>query len=94
MILKMILLPMLVKALLVTRKPALCAAIYGLALLTNSAIFDLAFGADVGRVLAILALNTAASFGFFWTLKETEDSSLYWGALIVGIGVLCFALPS
>lgn len=92
MILKLILLGPLLKALSATRKPILCGVLYGLALLTNSVIFDLALGADPGKTVAYLLANTIAGLGYFWLLQETEDTPIYWGVMILGAGLLC-ALP-
>lgn len=88
MILKMILIPMLIKTLLVTRKPHWCALLYGAALFTNSLMFDLAFKADWGKVLFVLAGATGLSYAVFWALKEFEDTALYWVALVIGVGLL------
>lgn len=87
-------LPMLIKALLATRKPLLCAVIYGLALLSNDAIFSLSLGAQPQRVFAIIVLNTLAAWVYFYLLKESDDSSLYWVILGLGAGLLIFATPS
>lgn len=85
---------MLIKALLGTRSPGLCALIYGAALFTNGLIFDLAFGGDWARVLGSLALTTVACYAFFWLLLKTEDMGpFYWITLVVGIALMGFVVP-
>lgn len=79
---------MLIKALLATRKPLLCALLYGAALFTNGLIFDMALADNWKPIMGTLALSTVAAFGFFWLLKELEDSSLYWVALVLGVALL------
>lgn len=89
MLLKMFLIPMMVKATLATRQPLLCALIYGAALFTNALMFDLAFGAGWGPVLQQLALVTAVSLGVFTALLKSEDyGALYWLVLFLGAGLL------
>ncbi len=90
MILKMIIIPMLVKTLLATRNPILCAGLYGACLFTNSVIFDLAFGNDWGRVLLELAGATGLSFAYFWALREFDSGPLYFTILIGGTGLLLY----
>jgi hypothetical protein len=90
MILKMIIIPMLVKTLLATRNPILCAALYGACLFTNSLIFDLAFSNDWAGVLFNLTGATGLSFAYFWALKEFESGPLYFATLIVGTGLLLY----
>ena len=91
MILKMILIPMLVKTLLATRRPLLCAGLYSAALFTNSLIFDLAIGQDISKVVFHLAGATALSFAFFWLLKEFDSAgALYWIVLVLGTAAMLF----
>ena len=85
---------MLIKALLTTRNPILCAAIYGAALFTNWMIFDMALGGDWVRILGSLALSTAAAFAFFWALLKTEDTGPpYWAVLVIGVALMAFVIP-
>lgn len=92
--LKLILVPMLIKALLATRQPALCAGLYGAALFTNSAIFSMAVAENWIPILGNLALSTGSAFAFFWLLLKTEDTGWpYWLVLIIGVAVLCFVVP-
>lgn len=82
---------MLIKTLLATRKPLLCAGLYGAALFTNGLMFDLAFGGTWGGVLYQLVGATGLSFAFFWLLRELESSGApYWTVLILGSGCLLF----
>jgi hypothetical protein len=87
---KLMLIPMLIKTLLATRQPLLCAVLYGAALFTNGLIFDAAFG-DPWKVAGELVLSTVVAYGYFWTLKELDDTGPpYWAALIVGTGILAW----
>ena len=87
--LKLLLIPMMIKALLATRQPLLCAVIYGAALFTNGLIFDLGLGADPGKVALSLAISTGVAFAVFYALKETEDmGALYWVALVLGVALM------
>lgn len=89
----MILIVSLLKTLHVTRKPGLCATLYGCALLTNNALIDMGFGNDPKKVLALTILNTLAAWGYFYLIHETDNSSLYWVVLGAGAGLLVFILP-
>lgn len=85
---------MLIKALLATRNPTLCAALYGAALFTNGLIFDMALGAEWLPVAGRLALSTVSAFIFFWLLLRAEDTGPpYWGVLMVGVALLTFVVP-
>ena len=87
--LKALLIPMLIKANLATRQPALCAFIYAAAMFTNALMFDVAFGAGWAPVLQKLAIITVVAFVVFWTLLKAEDyGPLYWLALFLGAAVL------
>lgn len=91
MLLKMLLIPMMIKALLATRRPWLCAGLYGAALFANSLIFDLALGGDPKMVLLNLAGAVGLSFAFFWLLKEFESAgALYWVILVLGTAALLY----
>jgi ABC-type cobalamin transport system permease subunit len=90
----MILIPMLIKALLATRNPALCAAIYGAALFTNGVIFDLALNSDWMPIFGRLALSTTSALVFFWLLMKAEDTGPpYWAVLIIGVALMVFVVP-
>ncbi len=85
---------MLIKALLGTRSPGLCALIYGAALFTNGLIFDLALGGDWVQVAGSLSLSTTACYAYFWLLLKTEDmGALYWLTLSLGAAVMAFVVP-
>lgn len=85
---------MLIKALLGTRSPGLCALLYGAALFTNGLIFDLALAGDWRQIAGSLALSTAACYAYFRLLLATEDmGALYWLVLAVGAALMTFVVP-
>ena len=88
MLLKILLIPMLVKVTLVTGKPHLASIIYVAAMFTNSLMFDLAFGQSVDTVALQLVMSGVVSYGFFRGLNEFESSPLYWLVLVLGIPAL------
>ncbi|MCA9796763.1 MAG: hypothetical protein KC910_33365 [Candidatus Eremiobacteraeota bacterium] len=89
LLLKLFLIPMLIKVLIQTGKPKVCAALYGACLFTNGLIFDVAFTGEWGRVLVILVGATGLSLLFFWLLNELESTGWpYWLTLVVGSAAL------
>lgn len=85
---------MMIKALLATRSPGLCAAIYAAAMFTNSFMFAGALGGHWDRVFLALAITGAASYAFFWALVKTEDmGGIWWAVLVVGVALLAFVVP-
>ncbi|MEN6306839.1 MAG: hypothetical protein ABFD91_03710 [Anaerohalosphaeraceae bacterium] len=76
-----ILLAALIKLVLVTERPWLCAGLYA----AISFVLRLCFGASLGVVL----LHTAIVFGlvglYFWLLDRYSESGLFWLILIVGL---------
>jgi hypothetical protein len=87
----MCVIPMMVKVLLASRQPLLCALIYSALLFVQGYMFDMALGGDVPKILGSMALSTLAAWGYFYLLKETEDAGgIYWGVLIVGAGILLY----
>jgi len=86
-LLKLMLIPMLLKVLERTNKPLLCGLFYALAILTNGLIFDLAFG----RAWTAVALDFVIALGassVFFVLVSILDGGLYWLALAAGIPAL------
>lgn len=84
MVFKVALLAALVKMLLATRSPFLCAGIYAMAGLII-AFFS-------GATLETVILGTAISFLlasiYFWLLHRHEDTTLlFWGIFITGVFV-------
>ena len=84
-LLKLVLIPMLLKVLDRTGKPLLCSSLYALALLTNGLIFDLALGAPWGAVLLAFGVAFASSSAYFFVLHLLDGTGgLYWAALALG----------
>lgn len=81
LILKAVFLASLVKLLIATNKPLLCASIY--------VSLGFIFGLLLERPFAYVLLSTAISFVlallYFWLLDRFEDSGMFWVILIVGL---------
>lgn len=84
-LLKLMLLPMLIKVLDRTGRPLVCASFYALGILTNGLIFDLAFGAPPATIAVAFALALAASSAFFVLLHVFDSTPWYWAVLTGGI---------
>ena len=83
----------LIKLLIETEKPLLCAGIYaGLTLLLGAI-----FGAPIIALLISTAIAFGYSFGWFWLLVRVGEGTLWWVVLIGGLlvpAVARFALAS
>ena len=84
MILKIILMVALIKVLLASDQPFLCSGLYAAGVLLMNLLFGNGFivaliAGGVGLVLASL---------YFWLLSRFEGSGLlWWGILVVGLGI-------
>jgi len=81
MIVKILVLVGLIKLLLVTEKPMLCAGIYtGVAFL---------FSLLVGKPFLAVLIGSAIGFGlallYFWLLNRFRDTGIFWVVLILGL---------
>ena len=89
--LKMVLVPMLIKAALASRQPGFCALLYGAALFTNALMFDVAFSGNWVPVVKYLSFITLLAYGVFFALLKSEDyGPFYWATLFVGSALLLF----
>ncbi len=89
MLAKMLFLPMMLKVLDKSRRSVLCAVLYAAIILTNCLIFDLAFGANPGKLAVSLAVAFFGSLLYFKALLELEGTGmLYWGVFVLGIALL------
>lgn len=80
LILNIFILVALIKLLLSTDKPVLCAGIYaGLAFLFSLMTFPLGVAVLAGAIRFVLA------FIYFWLLSKFEGSGLWWLILIGGL---------
>ena len=80
-LLKALFIASLVKLLLKTNKPVLCAGIY--------VVLGFILGLMFGRPFIYVVIGSAVSFGlafiYFWLLNRFEDSGLFWGILVLGL---------
>ena len=83
MLLKMIVLPMLLKMLDATRKPLLVASFYAAILLTNNLIFDLVSSTWQAVALKLVGAWVLSAV-VFYALHIFDSTSLYWPTLIGG----------
>ena len=52
-----------------------------------SFILRLMFGDDFLVIIMGATINIGLGFLYFWSLKKTEDSGVWWGVVILGICV-------
>jgi len=81
---KLFMVAALVKLLLATEKPLLCAGIYAVIGLTLRLLFGYPF---VPTVVAS-AISFALAFGYFWLLDKFQESGLFWVIMILGFFVI------
>lgn len=86
LILKVLVLVALLKLLINTERPGLCAGIYTVIVLLLNLM------AGVGFIATILgtAIAGALAFAYFWLLNHFRDTAIFWLILIIGlfIGVI------
>lgn len=80
-VLKAIFLASLVKLLIATNRPVLCAGIY----VSLGFVFGLLLGRPFAYVLIGSAISFALALAYFWLLDRFEDSGLFWVILVVGL---------
>ena len=73
----------LVKISLHVNSPWVATIIYGAWGFLSGLLFGVSF---VGALL-VLGINLGVGFFFFWLLKRTENSGLWWGVVAAGIAV-------
>ena len=80
MLIRIFLIIALIKLLIDTEKPLLCAGIYG------AASFVLGLWGLPAEMAAIRgAIGFGLSFVYFWLLDKFEESGFFWVIMIVGI---------
>ena len=80
-LLKALLIASLVKILLKTNEPALCAGLY----VAAGLILGLLFGRSFTFVIVGAVVSFCLAFLYFWLLNKYEEGWLFWGILIVGL---------
>lgn len=71
----------LVKLLLATQNPALCAGIYAVV----GMLFALLFGHSFLPVIISGGIGFALAFIYFWLLNRFQDTGVFWVVLILGL---------
>ena len=84
MLLKLFVLPMLLKMLDATRKPLLCATFYAAIMFTNSLMFDMVTS-GWRPVLLVLAGTWGLAAAVFSALFAFDSTPLYWPAFVAGL---------
>ncbi|MDT8389321.1 MAG: hypothetical protein RRC34_02310 [Lentisphaeria bacterium] len=80
-ILKIVFLASLIKLLIATNNPLLCAGIY----VSLGFVFGLLLGNPLVYVLIATAISFGLAFLYFWLLDRFEDSAIFWVILIAGL---------
>ena len=81
MFIKVIVLVALIKLLLVTKNPILCAGIYTIVKFLLTLLFGTPFIAVlIGSVIAFIL-----SLIYFWLLNRFRDTGIFWLVLILGL---------
>ncbi|NNG45316.1 hypothetical protein HJP15_20755 [Pseudoalteromonas sp. NEC-BIFX-2020_002] len=81
LIFKVLILVALLRLLITTERPNLCAGIYtGLVLLVN-------LMSGLGFIIAIVAtaISGALALLYFWLLNHFRDTAIFWVILVVGL---------
>lgn len=83
---KFLLLVSLVRVLLTTDKPLLCAGIYTSAVL----LLGLILGHPFLSILISVSISLVLTCIYFWLLDRLEGNELLWWLIaIIGIGIVC-----
>ncbi len=83
MLIKILILLGLVKLLKISNSAALCAVIYGVAVL----IFTFVSKGNFSQALIISIIGCGLSFIWFWFLHKTEGNWFWWVILIGGVSI-------
>ena len=87
-IIKVIVLSAMVRLLVLTSKPWLCAGIYGVCTL----VLAIVSGEKIARVMTMTALALVATCIYFWLLDRIETSTiLWWVVAIIGLPLVLLA---
>jgi hypothetical protein len=79
---KVLALAMMVRLLIATDKPWLCAGIYGAVTFIVGAVF----GDEIASIALMAGLAFAAAFVYFWILNRLDESSVaWWVVAIIGV---------
>ena len=81
LLIKILVLVSLIKLLLVTEQPILCAGIYT----AIRFIFSLIFGFPFLAVLIGSAIGFGLAFLYFWLLDRFRETGVFWIVLILGL---------
>jgi hypothetical protein len=86
-LIKVFLLVAMIRLLVATENPLLCAGIYG-----SCALFlGVMVGDDITQVALISSITFAVGLGYFWILNRAGSSSILWWIVAVAVGgVLSF----
>ena len=83
LLIKVFLLVAMIRLLIATEKPLLCAGLYAACALPLGTIFR----DDFTEVAFMAAITFAGAFVYFWMLDRLGSSSIGWWVLAVGVGV-------
>jgi hypothetical protein len=77
---KVFVLAAMIRLLIATNKPLLCAGIYAGSAFALGAVFS----GDITRVTIMSGLAFIAAFAYFWTLDRINSLAIWWLVAVVG----------
>ena len=76
-------LAVLIKVLLTTENPPLCAGLYAVTTLA----MNLVIGTPAGSAVIHGLLSLVWAFGYFWVLQRLADTRMAWWSAMIGIPI-------
>jgi hypothetical protein len=86
LILKVALLVGLIRMLISTDKPLLCAGLYAVAL----TIVEFLFQVPIQTIAISVGISFAVAFIYFWLLNRFHSGLLYWAIFLLGMPIFLF----
>lgn len=83
MIIKILILVALIKMLLITHKPLLCAELY----IIVPFVFSMIYGEPFLYVIIGCIISFVLAYAYFWLLNKFEGQGIYWWIILI-VGLL------
>jgi hypothetical protein len=84
LLIKALLLAALIRLLIATSKPLLCASIYAGVVFALGAVFS----GDIARAAITACFAFIVAFAYFWTLDRIHSLAIWWIVAVVGASVV------